>query len=141
MMRMNGMGMFVYWLVVIFFYALLSLVTVGAFYLYGYYVMANTFFMLTSSFVFLIMIFGWVLCQIGMAIFLQVFITSSRAANIIGYLTAIWTNLIGATLSIALYQYPVEMPLSVMLWPTIAFNRLFYLLFINCSADHCITSF
>ncbi len=107
MMRMNGMGMFFYWLVVVMFYILLSLLTVGVFYLYGYYVMANTFFVVTSSVVFWLLLFGWILCQIGMAIFLQVFITSSRAANIIGYLTAIWTNLIGATLSIALYQFPV----------------------------------
>ena len=38
---------------------------------------------------------------------LQVFLSSSRAANIIGYLVSIWTNLIGATLSVALFQYPV----------------------------------
>jgi len=37
----------------------------------------------------------------------QVFISNSRAANIIGYLLTIWTNLIGATLSVAMYQYPV----------------------------------
>lgn len=101
------MGMLSYWFVAIIFYAVLSLVTVGVFYIFGYYVMANTFFLVTSSLVFWTLMFGWVLCQIGMAIFFQVFITSSRAANIIGYLTAIWTNLIGATLSIALYQYPV----------------------------------
>ena len=32
------------------------------------------------------------------------------------------------------------MPFAVSLWPTIAFNRLFYLMFINCSSDRCFGS-
>jgi hypothetical protein len=72
---------------------------------------------------------GWILSQIGMATFFQVFIASSRAANIVGYLISIWTNLIGATISIALYQYPRTLPDYFLFYPTFAFNRIFYLLF------------
>lgn len=71
---------------------------------------------------------------------LQVFLSSSRAANIIGYLVAIWTNLVGATLSIALFQYPRELPMGFAIWPTFSFNRLFYLLFTYCSMDRCPNS-
>jgi hypothetical protein len=54
-----------------------------------------------------VILFGWILNQIGLSMVLQVFLSSSRAANIIGYLVSIWTNLVGATLSLALFQYPV----------------------------------
>jgi hypothetical protein len=75
-----------------------------------------------------------------MATFFQVFIASSRAANIVGYLISIWTNLIGATISIALYNYPRTLPDYFLFYPTFAFNRIFYLLFTECSADRCVSS-
>jgi hypothetical protein len=75
--------------------------------MFGYYYLQNTFFVQSSFMVIWVVLIGWILCQIGMSMFLQVFISNSRAANIIGYLLTIWTNLIGATLSVALYQYPV----------------------------------
>ena len=81
------------------------------------------------------------LSQIGLAMFLQVFLSSSRAANIVGYLVAIWTNLIGATLSVALYQFPRPLALGWSFWPTFSFNRIFYLLFSYCSNDQCLKSF
>ncbi len=140
MMRMNGLGIMTYWTVNFLFNVGISVVTYGVFYAFGYWVMAGSFFVQTSFWLFVIVLFGWILCQVGLAMLVQVFISSSRAANIIGYLMTIWMNLIGATLSVALYQYPVEMPFAVSLWPTIAFNRIFYLMFINCSNDHCLTT-
>ena len=76
------------------------------FYLYGYFYLENAFFQQVSLGIIVIVLLGWILSQIGLAMLLQVFLSSSRAANIIGYLVAIWTNLVGATLSIALFQYP-----------------------------------
>lgn len=140
MMRMNGLGIGTYWFVWFVFGMMVSLVTFGIFYAFGVFVIGNAFFVTTSPLLLCIILIGWAICQIGMAMFIQVFISNSRAANIIGYLLTIWTNLIGATLSVAMYQYPVEMPFSVTLWPTIAFNRLFYLMFINCSSDRCFRS-
>ncbi len=140
MMRMNGLGIMTYWGVNFVFCFGVSFVTYAVFYVFGYFVMASAFFVKTSFWVIWIILIGWIICQIGLSMFVQVFISNSRAANIIGYLLTIWTNLVGATLSVAFYQYPVEMPFSVSLWPTIAFNRLFYLLFINCSSDRCFNS-
>ena len=141
MLRMNGLGIMTYWLVNFGFCFLISVVTFAVFYAFGAWVIGNAFFVSTSGLLMWVILVGWAMCQIGMAMFVQVFISSSRAANIVGYLMTIWTNLIGATLSVAMYQYPVEMPFAVTLWPTIAFNRLFYLMFINCSSDKCYNSF
>ena len=140
-MRMNGLSMLTYWGVNFLFNFFISFATYVVFFAFGYFVMENSLFLLTSFWLFWLILLGWILCQIGMSMIFQVFISNSRAANIIGYLVTIWTNLIGATLSVALYQYPVQMPFLVTLWPTIAFNRIFYLMFINCSADHCYSSF
>lgn len=137
MMRMNGMGMLNYWAINFFYNLLISLLTNLVFYIFGYIYLENAFFQQVGLSIIFTVFFGWILSQIGLAMFLQVFLSASRAANIIGYLVAIWTNLIGATLSIALFQYPRELPLSFAIWPTFSFNRLFYLLFTNCSMDQC----
>jgi hypothetical protein len=76
------------------------------FFSFGYFYLQNSFFIESSFGVIWVVLIGWILCQVGMSMFLQVFISTSRAANIIGYLLTIWTNLIGATLSVALFQYP-----------------------------------
>lgn len=134
---MNGMGMLNYWAINFFYNLLISLLTNLVFYIFGYIYLENAFFQQVGLSIIFTVFFGWILSQIGLAMFLQVFLSASRAANIIGYLVAIWTNLIGATLSIALFQYPRELPLSFAIWPTFSFNRLFYLLFTNCSMDQC----
>ncbi len=106
MMRMNGLSMLTYWMVNFLFNCLISLLTYSVFYMFGYFYMQSPFFTQTSPFIFWTILIGWMLCQIGMSMIFQVVISNSRAANIIGYLVTIWTNLVGATLSIAMYQFP-----------------------------------
>jgi hypothetical protein len=84
----------------------ISFITNVVFFSFGYFYLQNSFFIESSFAVIWVVLIGWILCQVGMSMFLQVFISTSRAANIIGYLLTIWTNLIGATLSVALFQYP-----------------------------------
>lgn len=140
-MRMNGMSMRWYWFNTFIFYLILSILTNLVFCAFGYIFLENTFFSGTSWFVLITILFGWILAQIGLSVFFQVFLASSMAANIIGYLISIWTNLVGATLSLAIYQFPTPLPYLITLYPTFAFNRIFYLLFAECSADHCVKSF
>lgn len=64
------------------------------------------FFTETSIWLLIVVIVGWSLAQIGMAVFFQTFLSKSAAANIIGYLLSIWTSMIASTLSIGVYQYP-----------------------------------
>lgn len=141
MMRMNGMKMSSYWLINFLFNLTISLLTNLTFCLFGWFFLDNAFFHKTHPGLIAIVLLGWILSQIGMATLFQVFLSNSRAANIIGYLISIWTNLIGATLSLALFQYPVELPLGFALWPTFSFNRVFYLMFTACSNDECFADF
>lgn len=106
-MRMNGLSIMTYWGVNFMFNVIISLLTYMVFYGFGRFYMESTFFVNTSGLLLWVVLIGWMLCQIGMSMLFQVFISNSRAANIIGYLITIWTNLIGATLSVAMYQYPV----------------------------------
>ena len=141
MMRMNGMSMGNYWAINFLYNLIISLATNAVFYACGYVLLDISLFKQTSFGVMAVILFGWILAQIGLSMFLQVFVSSSRAANIIGYLVAIWTNLIGATISIALFQYPMQQPFGFSIWPTFSFTRLFYLLFTYCSMDKCVNSF
>lgn len=141
MMRMNGMSILNYWAINFLYNLVISLATNTVFYLYGYFFLDISFFRQTSLAVLALIFLGWILAQIGLSMFFQVFLSSSRAANIIGYLVAIWTNLVGATLSVAMFQYPVQQPTGFTLWPTFAFTRVFYLLFTQCSMDQCVNSF
>ncbi len=134
------MKMRYYWLVNFVFSFILSILTNLVFCLVGYFFLTNSIFNNIGWDVLGIVLLGWILSQIGLSTFLQVFLASSQAANIIGYLFSIWTNLIGATLSVAIFQYPVHQPSYLSLFPPFAFNRIFYLMFTDCSGDHCYKS-
>jgi hypothetical protein len=80
---------------------------------------------------------GWIISQVGLAAFLQTLLDKARSANIVGYIFAIWTMMIGSTLSIGVYQVPNQFPGWIQAIPPFAFNRLFYLMLINCSDADC----
>ena len=75
-----------------------------------------------------------------MAAFFQTFLSKSRSANIIGYIVAIWTMMIGSTLNVGVYQTPSEFPGWLQALPPFAFNRLFYLMLMECSDYNCYES-
>lgn len=138
MMRMNGMSMTSYWLNYFLFNFILSILTNLLFCAVGYVFLDDAFFKGTGWTVLATILLGWSLSQIGMSVFFQVFIASSMAANIAGYMISIWTNLIGVSLSLALYQYPTRFAELFYFYPTFSFNRIFYLLFTQCSSDNCV---
>lgn len=133
MMKMNGMKISSYWLVYFVFNFILSFVTNMVFLIIGYFLTQMRFFTETSIWLLIVVIVGWSLAQIGMAVFFQTFLSKSAAANIIGYLLSIWTSMIASTLSIGVYQYPRQYPLGAKLFAPLAFPRIFYLMLTGCS--------
>lgn len=105
-MKMNGMSMKNYWLVSFIFNLILSLLTNTIFYLFGFFLVKNSFFTDTPFIIMFVVLLGWILAQIGMATLFQTVLSNSRSANIIGYLLSIWTSLIAASLNVGVYQYP-----------------------------------
>jgi hypothetical protein len=140
MMKMNGMRISTYWLVYATFNLLLALLTNVIFFMLGYIVLDTPFFKKTSAGLLIIVALGWILAQIGLAAFLQTLLDKARSANIVGYIFAIWTMMIGSTLSIGVYQVPNEFPGWLQAIPPFAFNRLFYLMLNNCSDYGCFQS-
>lgn len=106
MMKMNGMKISSYWLIYALFNFLLALATNLIFFLLGAYVLQTNFFTDTSPALLVVVALGWILSQIGLAAFLQTLLDKARSANIVGYIFAIWTMMIGSTLSIGVYQVP-----------------------------------
>jgi hypothetical protein len=105
-MKMNGMKISSYWLVYFLFNFALSLLTNLIFVIFGLLLTKMRFFYETDPLLIIVVLVGWSLSQIGMAVFFQTFLNKSRSANIIGYLISIWTSMIGSTLSIGVYQFP-----------------------------------
>ena len=133
MMRMNGMKISSYWFVYFIFNLLLGLITNLAFFLFGYFLLQSRFFVETDLFLLFFVLLGWILAQIGLAVFFQTFLSSAKSANIIGYLISIWTCIIGSTLNIGVYQYPSPYPTGLKLFSPFGFNRLIYLMLTVCS--------
>ena len=106
MMKMNGLRISNYWLVYFIFSLLLCIVTNTVFFLMGAFALKTNFFVKTSAGLLILVSLGWSLSQIGLAAFLQTFLSKARSANIIGYIFAIWTMMIASTLSIGVYQVP-----------------------------------
>jgi hypothetical protein len=107
MMKMNGMKISSYWVVYLVFNLILSILTSLVFMVMGLLVTGMAFFTQTDPLLFLVILVGWALAQIGMAVFFQTFLNKAHSANIIGYLVAIWASMVGSTLSIGIYQYPL----------------------------------
>ena len=137
MMKMNGMKISNYWLVYFIFNFTLCLVTNVVFFLLGVFMLGTDFFTRTSGLLLVLVVVGWSFSQIGMAAFFQTFLSKSRSANIIGYVIAIWTMMIGSTLSVGVYQVPSQFPIGLQVVPPLAFNRLFYLMLNECSDANC----
>lgn len=137
MMKMNGMKISSYWFVYFVFNLLLGLVTNLVFFLFGYFMLGNRFFTETSFGLLFFTFFGWLLAQIGLAVFFQTFLSSARSANIIGYLISIWTCMIASTLSIGVYQYPAPYPYGLRMFSPFGFVRILYMLLTACSSGEC----
>lgn len=140
MMKMNGMKISTYWFVYAVFNILLAVITNLIFFMIGYSVLSTSFFNKTSPALLFLVAFGWIVAQVGLAAFLQTLLDKARSANIVGYIFAIWTMMIGSTLSIGVYQVPNQFPGWLQAIPPFAFNRLFYLMLIDCSDADCYST-
>lgn len=133
MMKMNGMKISSYWFVYFIFNLLLGLITNLIFFLFGYFLLESRFFIQTDFGLLFFTLLGWILAQIGLAVFFQTFLSTARSANIIGYLISIWTCMIGSTLNIGVYQFPSPYPIGLRIFSPFGFVRILYLMLTTCS--------
>ncbi len=137
MMKMNGCEMWVYWVSVFIFDFVLSLITFGVFMVAGRVMLGNAFFKETGTDIFVVVLLGWTIGQLGVAIFFQTFLATARTANIVGYLLSIWTSIISTTLNLGVFPYPKEMSTGLLLYPPLGFGRIIYMMLSQCSNVTC----
>lgn len=126
-----------YWIVTILFFLILEFFTFTIFFLFGYYVLGFAFFTQTSKALMSLVLLGWAISQLGLALFFQVFLNKARSATIIGYLLSIWTSLISVTFNVAVYPDPYTVPYGMRMYPPFGFARIIYVLSMACSNGAC----
>lgn len=59
---------------------------------------------------------------------------------VIGYIISLWTVITGSSLNLTLFEFPKEMPVWLLFYPSFNISRIFYYLTINCGYESCISS-
>jgi hypothetical protein len=71
--------------------------------------------------------------QVSLTAFVQIFINSSKAATIIGYLLSIFSTIVGQAICTVIYPFPMQLPLPLKLYPPLALCRGVYLIGNSCA--------
>ena len=138
-MKMNGMKIMSYWVVNFVFDFFIYTMTVGIFMVFGYFIVELEFFTQTNKSVLFLFLTSWGIAQIGLAFFIQVFISKARTATIWGYLFSVWTILWGVTISIAIFPLPTHtLPWVLYFYPHFSMSRGIYILSYNCGFWKCL---
>ena len=94
-MKMNGLDVKHYWVNFFIVSFILSMLTSLNMYIFGTLVIDITFFRQTSTVVIWVVFVGWSIAQISLTSFVQIFISNSKTATIVGYLLSIFSTIIG----------------------------------------------
>ena len=134
-MKMNGLLMRYYWINFFLFNNLVSLISCGLLYFMGRYIFNIQFFVHTGWDIIWILFFGWSISQVSMTAFMQIFINSSKAATIIGYLLSIFSTIVGQAMCTLIFPFPTHLPKILQAFPPFALSRGVYLIGNSC-ANH-----
>ena len=138
-MRMNGLDIRYYWVSTFIFNFGLSMLTFAIFFIFGRYVLDLTFFTQTHAGLMWLTLVGWAIAQIGLTNLVQIFISNSKSATIVGYLLSIFGSLVGETLAVFIYAFPMQPPFALMLFPPFCMCRIVYLMGLACSSTGCFS--
>lgn len=139
-MQMHGLKEVHYWLVNMFSSYLLYLAIYGSFYFVGRYILELSVFIGTGAGFFHTVNLLWGFNQIGMAIILQMVITSPRTANIIGYTGSVTVQFICLYLSLLIYNSPFYLPFWTLWIPQMSYARLYFYISKQCLETKCFQS-
>lgn len=132
-MKMNGLLMRYYWINFFLFNNLISLLSCGLLYIMGRYVFQIIFFVNTGWEVIWVLFVGWSVAQVSLTAFMQIFINSSKAATIIGYLLSIFSTIVGQAICTVIFPFPMKFPIILQLYPPLALSRGVYLIGNSCA--------
>lgn len=130
---MNGLLMRYYWINFFLFNNLISLLSCGLLYIMGRYVFQIIFFVNTGWEIIWVLFVGWSVAQVSLTAFMQIFINSSKAATIIGYLLSIFSTIVGQAICTVIFPFPMRFPIILQLYPPLALSRGVYLIGNSCA--------
>lgn len=132
-MKMNGLDSKHYWINFFIVSFILSTITSLNMFIFGKYIIDIDFFKLTSAVLLWTVFIGWTIAQISMTSLIQIFITNSKSATIVGYLLSIFSTIIGQVITTLIYPLPFVMPRGLLLYPPFALSRIIYMIGWACS--------
>jgi hypothetical protein len=77
----------------------------------------------TNGYILLIIFNGWILAQISWAFLVSIFIESSLTASVVGYVVAIYMQIMANILGMVVYCMPNHFPWYFHIIPTFSFCR------------------
>lgn len=132
-MKMNGLDPKHYWVNFFIFSFLLCMITSLNMYVIGAFVVDIMFFRDTALTVLWTTFVGWAIAMIALTSFVQIFITNSKTATIVGYLLSIFSTLIGGVISTFIFPIPMELPFYLLIYPPFALSRIVYYIGWSCA--------
>ena len=132
-MKMNGLDAKHYWVNFFIVSFLLSMVTSLNMYVIGTWIIDITFFKDTSFVLLWVTFIGWAIAMISLTSFVQIFISNSKTATIVGYLLSIFSTIIGGAVTTAIFPLPMRMPIYLLMYPPFALGRIIYYMGWSCS--------
>ena len=132
-MKMNGLDSKHYWINYFIVSFLLCMLTSLNMYIFGAYIIDITFFQQTSFMLIWLTFIGWAIAQVALTSFVQIFISNSKTATIVGYLLSIFSTIIGEVISTIIFPLPLRMPFGLLLYPPFALCRIIYYMGWSCS--------
>lgn len=139
MMKMNGMKMRAYWFSVVAFNLAVYAATSLVFWSFGFFVLSLEFFWNSNALPLVILLGGWGIAQIGMAIFFSVFINSTKTSSIFGYMLSLILVVISSGYNGIVYALPHQIPSLYLLVPHFSFSRILYIFNIVATDDRSVT--
>jgi len=136
-MQMHGLKEVNYWLVNIFTSFLQYLMIYFGFYFSGRYLFDMKVFISTSPELMHCLNFFWGLNQIGLAIILQLFVTSPRTANIVGYTGSVTVQFFCIYIAMQMYNNPFKIPFMLLFIPQMSFSRMYFFISQRCMEVKC----
>ena len=143
LMQMHGLKETHYWLANMAGSFLLFLVIYANFYIWGRWVFKISIFTVTDPTLMVVshhqhlLNVLWGCNQIGLAIILQMFVSSPRLSTILGVTVSVTVQFMTIYSSMSVYLVPFEVPVVYLFLPQMAFSRIYFYVAKRCMESRC----
>ena len=120
-MKINGLLLHNYWIVVLIFNFVYYIVSYMIFLFFAIYLFHMKAFVETHKLILILILNGWGLVQISLAFLVSVFMEKASTASIVGYGVSIYIMAIAQAIDIFIYDIGTQLPCYYHFVPTFTF--------------------